>query len=550
MSYQQVTNVRSTSARTLVIGGILMLASAVTWAITTDLSVVRTLHDPVGEHTNQGDLMALIRNGDADEAFEHAFEAGDEFFETEFNALDGGGANVGDGSRFTRVPRADLTGPGQWAMHSPKRETGPNATSCTSCHIQLFDDGSGSAVGNVHRDPQHSGRLDHFIQRNTPHTFSLGPIQRLAEEMTTELQNDRDAAKDRACQWGTSGNWPLAARGVSYGSIRADRVNFTRPCQVKYDTSNIQGVSNDLVVRPFQWKGSVAFIRDFNRGAAHNEIGIQPVETTGIGVDGDGDGVADEATIGDMTALAVYLAAQPRPTTKVELASIGLIDPLTPAEAFAIQRGSNVFSAVGCANCHIPSLKIEDTIFREPSRHASFRDDKFPAGMDPVSMGVDPKTPVSFDLTKDQPDNQVHDASGNVTYRLGSLRKDNAGRGVVDLYGDLKRHNMGAGMAEAIDEVGTGASVFLTRNLWGVGSTGPYMHDGRATTLTEAILSHGGEAASSRTAFGRLGQNDQKALIAFLDNLVLFKMDAAAEVVVPPPTTVRMNSTLVRRIRR
>jgi cytochrome c peroxidase len=164
-------------------------------------------------------------------------------------------------------------------------------------------------------------------------------------------------------------------------------------------------------------------------------------------------------------------------------------------------------------------------------------------------VGVDPQMPVSFDLTRDQPDNRIHDASGNITFRLGSLRKDGAGRGIVDLYGDLKRHHMGSGMAEAIDEVGTGASVFLTRNLWGVGSTAPYMHDGRATTLTEAILSHGGESAASRTAFTRLGLNDQKALIAFLDNLVLFKMEEE-EVVVPPPASVQMNSTLVRRIRR
>ena len=60
---------------------------------------------------------------------------------------------------------------------------------------------------------------------------------------------------------------------------------------------------------------------------------------------------------------------------------------------------------------------------------------------------------------------------------------------------------MGSGLAESIDEVGTGKSVFLTENLWGVGSTPPYMHDGRATTLTEAILAHGGEGTSEKNAF-------------------------------------------------
>jgi CxxC motif-containing protein (DUF1111 family) len=83
---------------------------------------------------------------------------------------------------------------------------------------------------------------------------------------------------------------------------------------------------------------------------------------------------------------------------------------------------------------------------------------------------------------------------------------------------------MGSGLAERIDEVGTGASTFMTENLWGVGSTAPYLHDGRATTLTEAILEHGGEAASSRAAFTDLSLDDKKALLAFLNNLVLFKL--------------------------
>ena len=83
---------------------------------------------------------------------------------------------------------------------------------------------------------------------------------------------------------------------------------------------------------------------------------------------------------------------------------------------------------------------------------------------------------------------------------------------------------MGRGLAEPVDEVGTGASVFLTENLWGVGSTAPYLHDGRATTLTEAILEHGGEAFDSKTAFTRLSSQSQADVIAYLENLVLFKL--------------------------
>ena len=156
---------------------------------------------------------------------------------------------------------------------------------------------------------------------------------------------------------------------------------------------------------------------------------------------------------------------------------------------------------------------------------------------------------MKFDLTKDQPDNQIHYEDGRV-FKLGSFAREN-GKAVVELFGDLKQHEMGSGLAEAIDEAGNGRSMFLTRNLWGVGSTSPYLHDGRATTLTEAILEHGGEAQASRNAFIGLTRTEQRALIAYLDNLVLFKMEDG-EVVIPPPPTVRLNSRLriAQRLRR
>ena len=82
---------------------------------------------------------------------------------------------------------------------------------------------------------------------------------------------------------------------------------------------------------------------------------------------------------------------------------------------------------------------------------------------------------------------------------------------------------MGPGLAENIDEQGFGASVWMTAELWGVGSTAPYLHDGRSTTLTEAILEHDGEAANARAAFRSLSTADKADLVAFLNTLVLFK---------------------------
>jgi len=492
----------------------------------TDLQRLDAVDDPAFTHSDQ----LTIRSSDFDEVF----EAGDAFFDTEFNAQDGGGANVGRGQRYTRVPRADLRGPGEWFNHQPPRETGPNAAACTDCH-RGPGDGAGAAGSNVHRDPRRNGSVGQFIQRNTPHLFGGGALQVLAEEMSETLQDQRDDARQQACSRGSS-TQSLSAKGISFGSISATRTSQF-PCRVSFNTGNVSGVAADLVVRPFQWKGSVATVRDFVRGASHNELGVTANELlANPSVDSDGDGVVNEATVGDMTALAVYIAAQPRPTTRTELNSLGLLDtPLTQGEIAAIVRGFAVFNSAAsrCATCHVPQLTANDPRFFEPSRNPDYRDLTFPGGSNPVAEGLDPQFANSFDLTKDLPDNPTPIPNGTT---LGNFRRNNAGGAVVQLFGDLKRHNMGAGLAEPVDEVGTGAATFLTENLWGVGSTAPYMHDGRATTLAEAILEHGGEAQSSASFFraaldaNRASPSDTRApdLIAALENLVLF-FDEGAE---------------------
>jgi len=82
---------------------------------------------------------------------------------------------------------------------------------------------------------------------------------------------------------------------------------------------------------------------------------------------------------------------------------------------------------------------------------------------------------------------------------------------------------MGPLLAESIDETGHGASVWLTKELWGVGNSAPYLHNGRALTLTEAILAHGGEAEASRERFEAADLLRQEALLSFLRSLVLHK---------------------------
>ena len=552
-------SVYSAASRSRVIAAIVVVAAAGTgvWAIVTDLTNVRLVHAPVAVHADQNALNAIP---DDHERFLEAFELGDELFATPFNAIDGGGANVGLGQRFTRVPRADLNGANEWRSHTPARVTGPNASGCFECHDTPFEDGAGTPAGNVHRDPFRTGLVGQFVQRNTPHVFAPGAIQRLAEEMTDALSADQARLVQDTCRFGGTRSVTLDAKGVTFGTLSARRTQSIPSCQVTFITDGVRGVDfqpsvdnpaapPELIVRPFQWKGSVAFIRDFNRGASHNELGMQAVEIVGDNVDGDFDGVRNELTIGDQTALAIYLAAQPRPTTLVELDDLDLLEPpLAATQRASIDRGRGVFHSVGCASCHIPSLTINDPIFTEPSQNAAYRDGtNFPAGQSTAGRGVDAAHPVRFDLTKDQPDN-ILTIDGR-TVRLGSFKKDSSGRAIVELYGDLKRHAMGPRLAEPVNEI-AGDDVtpipvsprnrhtpdtFMTESLWGVGSTAPYMHDGRATTLAEAIIEHAAtgdtvsEARFSRAAYLNRSTGEKRDLIAFLQNLVLFKIEEEEE---------------------
>ncbi len=92
--------------------------------------------------------------------------------------------------------------------------------------------------------------------------------------------------------------------------------------------------------------------------------------------------------------------------------------------------------------------------------------------------------------------------------------------GPVRAYTDLLLHDMGPELADGI-EMGALASgsEFRTQPLWGIAAAAPYLHDGRADTLDQAIRLHGGEAAATRDAYLALDQAARDELLAFLDAL-------------------------------
>lgn len=105
-------------------------------------------------------------------------------------------------------------------------------------------------------------------------------------------------------------------------------------------------------------------------------------------------------------------------------------------------------------------------------------------------------------------------------------------RGPLPLYSDLLLHDMGPDLADGIRAGDATGAEFRTQPLWGIHSVGPYLHDGRAGTLEDAILAHGGEAEASRDAYAALTADQRAELLEFLSSLG--GRDQYTEGLIPP----------------
>lgn len=109
----------------------------------------------------------------------------------------------------------------------------------------------------------------------------------------------------------------------------------------------------------------------------------------------------------------------------------------------------------------------------------------------------------------------------SATHPMAELRDQ-----TISPYTDLLLHDMGPEMADNMGEGIATGSEWRTSPLWNIGHTAgvaqtgeAYLHDGRAETLEEAILWHGGEAEAARNAFCNMTAAERDAIIAFLKSL-------------------------------
>ncbi len=435
----------------------------------------------IPEHLDQ----AAIDSGDIDLA--NLVAVGRSWFLAKFTASEGAGR---PGATGAIIPTAGE--PGTRPLFF--RTAGPDANACRGCHNDPEPGGAGEFTVNAFLsegfsiadfdsiDPQFSN------ERGTPAINGAGFVELLAREMTRELRAQRTVALRQAKVTGEPVRVALTTKGTGFGYLSVDPEGYA-------DVSELDGVDQDLIVRPFSQKGVFTSLRQFSTNALNAHHGIQAVERFGIpwtGTDDfDQDGVADEAEAGDVTALVAFQALLPPPRQVL---------PVDPARRAAAIEGSRLFEVIGCASCHTPRLPLESALFTEPNPFN-------PAGN--LRPG-DVAAPLVIDLS------ELAAASG--------MDRDDQGRLLVPVYTDFKRHRIADGERphygnELLAQRFVNRDVFLTPKLWGVGSTAPYGHRGDLTTLREAILHHGAEASAARSAFAALSESDRKRIVEFLLSL-------------------------------
>ncbi len=374
------------------------------------------------------------------------------------------------------------------------------ADSCALCHGRPR--GSAGVGGNVVTRPD---------SRDAPHLFGLGLREMLGDEITADLRRIRTLAIARAQQVRHPVSLKLESKGIGYGVITG------RP-DGSVDSSKVSGVDSDLRVKPFFAEGSEFSIRRFIVGALHNEMGLEAssdpdilaassgarvTTPSGMVLDGSKDKIspppAPDAQNGNEIDPAVV--------DHLEFYLLNYFKPAHSRQDATTALGRYVFNIIGCASCHVANLTVNrdrrvadvETVYNP--RQGAFN------GLFATAMPLY--------VTKD-------DGTG----QLLKLPAEN-GFLVKDIFTDFKRHDLGPNFYERNWD-GTLQTMFMTRPLWGVGSSSPYGHDGRSMTLDDVIRRHGGEAQSSRNAYALLPKQKSDALQAFLNSLVLFPPDDTA----------------------
>jgi CxxC motif-containing protein (DUF1111 family) len=222
------------------------------------------------------------------------------------------------------------------------------------------------------------------------------------------------------------------------------------------------------------WKGQVASVEDFVLNACAVELGLEvpghhqamspqapKYRTTGL-----------DLTAEECNALVSYVKSLPKPAEN---------HPSGVEGTKVHNAGQATFASLGCANCHAPQVGNVQGIYSDLLLHDMGQELADDGSYSDSSDGDDEPLVPRISVADGQPVQQP--AAPRVP--KGALRQE-----------------------------------WRTPPLWGFRDSGPYLHDGRAQTLEQAVAMHGGQGAASAVKFFELSPRECLQVEAFLKSLV------------------------------
>ncbi|QVL31711.1 c-type cytochrome [Telmatocola sphagniphila] len=207
----------------------------------------------------------------------------------------------------------------------------------------------------------------------------------------------------------------------------------------------------------FGWKASVASLHEFTLQACSNELGLEVPGFARAMPPWKPDYKAPgiDLTKEQCESLTRFVASLSKP--RVRPAG-------SPEQVEAIQRGRQLFTTVGCAACHRPKLGAVEGIYSDLLLH----------DMGPSLSDLGSYTVLETEISDKEKSNRARAAS------------------------ELE---------------------WRTPPLWGLRDSAPYMHDGRASTIAEAVSLHGGEGTAAARSYKLLSEKEREQVGLFLQTL-------------------------------
>jgi len=224
----------------------------------------------------------------------------------------------------------------------------------------------------------------------------------------------------------------------------------------------------DKKVGRFGWHAQMANLREFTLTACAVEVGLEVPghPQAGNPLQPDYRPHGFDMNRAECDALVAYIAQLPRPVEK------------SHPRPTVVDQGRDLFDKVGCADCHRPDLGAVSGLYSDLLLH---------------DMGPDLQAGKYGAFTP------LGDPQGDAAEVPADADKKKLVEAVVDRTKDL---------------------LWRTPPLWGVASSAPYLHDGRAETLAEAIKLHAGQGQDSADKFAELKAEERQSLLTFLSTLI------------------------------